>query len=85
MLFRTRIFEEGEVNESRPAMRKPEPKVVASKEDYSGIGEVSHEEVIAQSAPKIPQNPIRNDMKVGRNDPCPCGSGKKFKQCHGKD
>jgi len=22
--------------------------------------------------------------KVGRNDPCPCGSGKKFKQCHGK-
>jgi preprotein translocase subunit SecA len=23
-------------------------------------------------------------MKVGRNDPCPCGSGKKFKQCHGK-
>jgi preprotein translocase subunit SecA len=85
MLFRTRIFEEGEVNESRPAMRKPEPKVVASKEDYSNIGEVSHEEVMAQSAPRIPQNPIRNDMKVGRNDPCPCGSGKKFKQCHGKD
>jgi preprotein translocase subunit SecA len=23
-------------------------------------------------------------MRVGRNDPCPCGSGKKFKQCHGK-
>ena len=23
-------------------------------------------------------------MPVGRNDPCPCGSGKKFKQCHGK-
>jgi len=23
--------------------------------------------------------------KVGRNDPCPCGSGKKFKQCHGKN
>ena len=27
---------------------------------------------------------IRSDKKVGRNDPCPCGSGKKFKQCHGK-
>ncbi len=26
----------------------------------------------------------RNDPKVGRNEPCPCGSGKKFKQCHGK-
>jgi len=23
-------------------------------------------------------------VKVGRNDPCPCGSGKKYKQCHGK-
>ncbi len=27
---------------------------------------------------------VRDGMKVGRNDPCPCGSGKKFKQCHGK-
>ena len=29
--------------------------------------------------------PIRVEKKVGRNDPCPCGSGKKYKQCHGKD
>ena len=27
---------------------------------------------------------VREAPKVGRNDPCPCGSGKKFKQCHGK-
>ncbi len=26
----------------------------------------------------------RDGTKVGRNDPCPCGSGKKYKQCHGK-
>jgi preprotein translocase subunit SecA len=25
----------------------------------------------------------RNEPKVGRNDPCPCGSGKKYKKCHG--
>ncbi len=32
-----------------------------------------------------PAQPIRRDMpKVGRNEPCPCGSGKKFKNCHGK-
>jgi hypothetical protein len=30
------------------------------------------------------QLPIKNDGKVGRNDPCPCGSGKKYKQCHGR-
>jgi len=27
---------------------------------------------------------VRSSQKVGRNDPCPCGSGKKFKQCHGR-
>lgn len=36
-----------------------------------------------QSAPK--QEPIVAEKKVGRNDPCPCGSGKKYKQCHGKN
>jgi len=28
--------------------------------------------------------PITREKKAGRNDPCPCGSGKKYKQCHGK-
>lgn len=30
------------------------------------------------------QQPLRKGAKVGRNDPCPCGSGKKYKKCHGK-
>jgi len=33
----------------------------------------------------VKQEPIKVGPKIGRNDPCPCGSGKKFKQCHGKD
>ena len=33
----------------------------------------------------VKQEPIKVGPKVGRNDPCPCGSGKKFKNCHGKD
>jgi preprotein translocase subunit SecA len=32
-----------------------------------------------------PLEPVRVGPKIGRNDPCPCGSGKKYKQCHGKD
>src|SRR5690554_719219 len=41
------------------------------------------EEQSASAAPQ--QQPVVRDMpKVGRNEPCPCGSGKKFKQCHGK-
>ena len=38
-----------------------------------------------QVAPGKPANePIRAEKKVGRNDPCPCGSGKKYKNCHGR-
>jgi preprotein translocase subunit SecA len=33
--------------------------------------------------PVAPQTVQRSDDKVGRNDPCPCGSGKKYKKCHG--
>ncbi len=36
-----------------------------------------------KEAPKKAQ-PVRTEKKVGRNDPCPCGSGKKYKNCHGK-
>ena len=36
-----------------------------------------------ETARQAPQ-PIRKDKLPGRNDPCPCGSGKKFKNCHGR-
>jgi preprotein translocase subunit SecA len=40
---------------------------------------------VGENQPLIPQQTItRNAPKVGRNDPCPCGSSKKYKQCHGK-
>jgi preprotein translocase subunit SecA len=35
--------------------------------------------------PRQPVAPVRVEKAPGRNDPCPCGSGKKYKQCHGKD
>ncbi len=38
----------------------------------------------APSAAAGPTQPIHVDEKVGRNDPCPCGSGKKYKHCHGR-
>ncbi len=33
----------------------------------------------------VKQEPVKVGPKIGRNDPCPCGSGKKFKQCHGRE
>ena len=41
---------------------------------YSGGGEVPNQR---------PKSPRKSEGKIGRNDPCPCGSGKKYKKCHG--
>lgn len=38
----------------------------------------------SEGKPKAKRQPIRKDKHIGRNDPCPCGSGKKYKNCHGK-
>ncbi|WP_455203996.1 preprotein translocase subunit SecA [Kaarinaea lacus] len=48
----------------------------------AGGGEVAAGQAEADVAQKKPF--VRPDRKVGRNEPCPCGSGKKYKQCHGK-
>ncbi len=40
---------------------------------------VNYEELRPESDPI---EPVRNPPQVGRNEPCPCGSGKKFKKCH---
>ncbi len=37
-----------------------------------------------QKMAEKPETYVRDGEKIGRNDPCPCGSGKKYKQCHGK-
>jgi len=44
----------------------------------------SHGEEVEEVEGEAPQTYRRTQPKVGRNSPCPCGSGKKYKQCHGK-
>jgi preprotein translocase subunit SecA len=64
---------------------------VREKTDMSKL-ETSRPETVSSAAqqegmPEQPQpktQPVRVEKKVGRNEPCPCGSGKKYKQCHGK-
>ena len=54
------------------------------KTDMSRM-QTSRDELSASGAGEAPQKtgPIKVEKKVGRNDPCPCGSGKKYKNCHG--
>ncbi|HEY8918564.1 MAG TPA: preprotein translocase subunit SecA [Chitinophaga sp.] len=61
----------------------------ASHQEFEGNGQgaatATAEQEYATNAEPVRQEPVRIGPKVGRNDPCPCGSGKKYKQCHGKD
>ena len=57
-------------------------KMRTQKDDLDQAGHSN--DYIDPSAP-VKQEPIKGGPKIGRNDPCPCGSGKKYKACHGKD
>ena len=51
----------------------------ADYDEALGLAAADEGEAAAQAGQPV----VREGMKVGRNDPCPCGSGKKYKQCHG--
>jgi preprotein translocase subunit SecA len=62
---------------SRPAAAGGPARVEVPEAALAG-----YEQAVQEALP--PAEPVRRDMpKVGRNDPCPCGSGKKYKKCHG--
>lgn len=66
--------------EPAPLPRRPEPKIQASKPSLHDEEEIKQKITGAQAPTR---SPIIADEKIGRNDPCPCGSGKKYKNCHG--
>ncbi len=87
MLFRSQIESSDHVEEAKATRRREDPKVKTGREEIAAPAAPAGMEQPAgfDEPERIPQSPIRNELKVGRNDPCPCGSGKKFKSCHGKD
>ena len=67
-LFLVQAVREGERSATPPpAISRPQPKLTLNRGDEPVSTQTAH----------------RSDDKVGRNDPCPCGSGKKYKKCHG--
>jgi preprotein translocase subunit SecA len=64
---------------SRQSARQPEENLI-----YHGSRSAPPPQQAAQRPP-TPQTVRRDQPKVGRNDPCPCGSGKKYKKCHGAE
>lgn len=72
-----------------PEGEQPQPIAGEEREDaiaamLDGVMQVYDFFASARERALAPAAPVRRDQpKVGRNDPCPCGSGRKFKQCHG--
>lgn len=59
----------------------------ANKEEIDRRGDdyAANENDYIDPSTSVKQEPVKVGPKIGRNDPCPCGSGKKYKNCHGKD
>ncbi|MFS8082304.1 MAG: preprotein translocase subunit SecA [Ginsengibacter sp.] len=86
------------VEQNQPAPRITEErrrktdmsKMRQRKEEFAGATAGGGPEYMSQEneyndPSDIKQEPIKAEPKIGRNEPCPCGSGKKFKNCHGRD
>ena len=64
-----------QVRFNAPVSQPKQPQLVESRTEGNAEGEAK---------PKPKQQPVRAEQKIGRNDACPCGSGKKYKNCHGQ-
>lgn len=62
-------------------MKSNKNEIDAKGQDYAA----NENDYFDPSDGPIKQEPVKVGPKIGRNDPCPCGSGKKYKQCHGRE
>jgi len=91
ILSRVRIQGEQDLDDSAERRRAAQALKFQHAE-ASALGTASAPGPVAGARPGLPVRPAqeqvetfkRETRKVGRNEPCPCGSGKKYKQCHGK-
>ena len=84
LLMRAQLHVEQEVREAAPEVRQQQ-QYTESKEDLDEVAQrAARQQDTRESAAPQNRTPIMKDKMPRRNDPCPCGSGKKFKDCHGK-
>lgn len=84
LLMRAQLHVEQEVREAAPEVRQQQ-QYTESKEDLDEVAQRSaRQQDTRESAAPQNRTPLVKEHMPRRNDPCPCGSGKKFKDCHGK-
>ncbi len=79
------IREPEQVREARPIQRMDLSRLRTQKDEVSTRNTESSDPTKQDTREIQKSEPIRVEKKVGRNDLCPCGSGKKFKNCHGTE
>ena len=87
ILMRAQIPEMQQVQEAAPEQHTQRQQYTESKQNLSQEQMTDPNQAAAaaqDTRAQQPRTPIVRDKMPGRNDPCPCGSGKKFKQCHGR-
>ncbi|MCK9326746.1 MAG: SEC-C domain-containing protein, partial [Bacteroidales bacterium] len=77
------IQQPDQVREAQARQKLDMSKYQTSKTDMPSYSKGTSTTPGGPPQPRAVQ-PIRVEKKVGRNDPCPCGSGKKYKNCHGR-
>lgn len=81
VLLRVQVRAQEDVAAVEERQRPDESKMQFQHADAGGYGA---DEEAADVAQAEAQPFVRDQPKIGRNDPCPCGSGRKYKQCHGR-
>ena len=76
------LQEPQQVRQAAPEERQDMSKYREQKQD---LNDPDQEAAAQNDTREVKHEPIRVEKTVGRNDPCPCGSGKKYKNCHGKN
>ncbi|MBQ7419258.1 MAG: preprotein translocase subunit SecA [Prevotella sp.] len=80
-------MQQGDVREAAPEQRTQRNQYTESKQQLNSEQMTDPNQAAAaahDTRAQQPRTPIIKDKLPGRNDPCPCGSGKKFKHCHGR-
>lgn len=83
ILSRVRVQSQEDVDQAEAKRREAAERQAQSYSHAEADNPLAGEQA-AQTADTETAPFVRDGQKVGRNDPCPCGSGKKYKQCHGK-
>lgn len=84
IVFRVKVQVEGQ-----SARREAPKQIVAEHKEAESMSSETNRQQANASPMRTARNPqggtlVRSMKKIGRNDPCPCGSGKKYKACHGR-